>query len=117
MTDKNKEILAYNIKYLRKNKHMTQSEFADLLSVRQTTISEWEKGRSEPDSISLLKKICGIFDVTYDQLLNCKIDEQKQKTSMGGIIARRLENLTDKERNQAEQDIIQYINFRFGEDE
>lgn len=117
MTDENKKILSYNIKLLRKKEHMTQAELADLLSVRQSTISEWEKGRSEPDSISLLKKICSVFKVTYNQLLNDRIDQQKQISEMGGVIARRLENLTERERNEAEQDIIRYINFKYGSNE
>ena len=56
---------------------MTQSELARQLGVRQTTVSEWEKGRSEPDSVSLLKQICSLFNVTFDQILDDHIDNYK----------------------------------------
>lgn len=114
MSNNEKQILSYNIKYLRKKNRMTQAELARLLEVRQTTVSEWESSRSEPDSISILTKICDIFKVTYDDLLSNQIDKNDENDSGGSIIARRLENLSEEERNEAEKDIMNFLNFKYG---
>lgn len=118
MANDERQYLSYNIKFLRKKNRMTQSELARQLGVRQTTVSEWEKGRSEPDSVSLLKKICQIFNVTFDQILDDYINSPKTtKNITSGTIARRLDNLTDEERNQAEQHILSFLNEYYGKDE
>lgn len=118
MTSNERDILAYNIKFLRKKNRMTQTEVARKLGVRQTTVSEWEKGRSEPDSVALLKKICSLFDVTFDQILNEHIDNyEKDQEKIGGAIARKLENLSENERNQAEQDILSFLRVKYGNKE
>lgn len=118
MTSNERDILAYNIKFLRKKNRMTQTEVARKLGVRQTTVSEWEKGRSEPDSVALLKKICSLFNVTFDQILNEHIDNyEKDQEKIGGAIARKLENLSENERNQAEQDILSFLRVKYGNKE
>lgn len=77
-----------NIKIARKNKHLTQNEFANLLSINSgqkignTTISNWELGVSSPD-IELLPYMCGILDVDANFLFSKsssnEYDEQTKK--------------------------------------
>lgn len=55
-------------KKLRKDKHLTQTELAEILHVEQTTISKWENGISVPDHSSL-KNISEFFCVSLDVLL------------------------------------------------
>jgi len=43
-----------NIKYLRENKGLTQSELGETLGVNHTTIGGWEKGKSFPYFNTLL---------------------------------------------------------------
>lgn len=57
-----------NLKYLRKSTQFTQKKLADYLGLSANTVCEWEKGRSEP-SISTIKKMADIFDVSADYLL------------------------------------------------
>ena len=54
---------------LRKNKGLTQEEFAEALYVSRTAISKWESGRGYP-SIDSLKEIAKYFSVTIDELLS-----------------------------------------------
>jgi transcriptional regulator with XRE-family HTH domain len=56
------------IKELRKEKGLNQSDLAKILNVRNTTISSWETGVSEP-SYDILKFYCKYFGVTADFLL------------------------------------------------
>lgn len=57
----------YNI--LEKNTNLTQEELAEKLFVSRTAISKWESGRGMP-SISSLKAISEVFDVSIDELLS-----------------------------------------------
>ena len=52
----------------RKSFNLNQGDFIRLFSVAQNTVSSWERGRSEPDYITLCK-LCDYFDVTADYLL------------------------------------------------
>ena len=54
---------------LRKSKHLTQEQLAELLYVSRTAISKWESGRGYP-SIESLKMIAGFFAVSVDDLLS-----------------------------------------------
>lgn len=56
------------IAYLRREKHIKQSELANLLSVSTQAISKWESGACYPD-IELLPSIAGYFQVSVDYLL------------------------------------------------
>ena len=60
--------LGKNIQNLRKQKHMTQEELAQLLNVTRQTISKWESNYNEPD-IKTLKKLACIFEITVDELI------------------------------------------------
>ena len=56
------------IKYLRKEKDITQEELADILRVSFQSVSRWETGLCYPD-MELLPTIAGFFGVTVDRLL------------------------------------------------
>ncbi len=50
----------------RKNKKMTQREFAELLGVTDKSVSKWENGVCLPD-VSLYKNICEILGITLNE--------------------------------------------------
>ena len=56
------------LKVLRKRAHMTLEDVAALIGVSYQTISNWEKGITEPD-INSIKKLASYFQVTTDYLL------------------------------------------------
>ena len=57
------------LKELRKEKGITQEEFAEMLNVSGRTVSRWETGTNMPD-ISLLVDIAEIFDVSIPEIIN-----------------------------------------------
>ena len=64
-----------NLRYLRKKYNMTQEYLADKLGYKSfTTIQKWESGISEP-SISTVRTIADMFNVTMNQLINEDIAE------------------------------------------
>ena len=53
---------------LRKDRNMSQKEFSKIFNVAQNTISQWEQGKRNMDTESLLK-LADFFQVTTDYLL------------------------------------------------
>lgn len=64
-----KQAIANNIVKLRKEKKLTQAEFASKINYSDKAISKWERGESVPDII-VLKQISDFFGITVDYLLN-----------------------------------------------
>lgn len=60
--------LGKRIQKLRKEKHMTQEQLADLLLVSRQAISKWESDLNEPD-IKTLIKLSEIFQISIDELI------------------------------------------------
>ncbi len=60
--------IADNIKFYRKQMNMSQGELAAKLCGKTSLISNYENGYSTPD-IYTLCKLCEIFDVSLDELV------------------------------------------------
>lgn len=52
----------------RKNKNLTQKDLAILCNVSESTVSNWEKGRSEP-TVSQARKIGEAVGIHYDNII------------------------------------------------
>lgn len=64
----NHELIA-NLKSLRKQSHINQTELAQKLNVSRQTISSWETGRNTPDAATLIR-IADFYHVSLDQLVS-----------------------------------------------
>lgn len=62
-------VFGNNLAKLRKNKNLSLLELSKILNTEELIIDNWEKGISEP-SIDMLIKICKIFNVSLDLILN-----------------------------------------------
>ena len=71
-----KQLIASNISKLRKQKKLTQLEFAKILNYSDKAISKWERAESIPDVI-ILKQIADLFGVTVDYIINEHTDNEK----------------------------------------
>lgn len=56
------------INYLRKQKGLSQDEFANILKISRQTVSNWENGKSYPD-LEMIVTISNYFQVSVDELL------------------------------------------------
>lgn len=61
--------LSEKLQKLRKEKGITQEEFAERLFVSRTAVSKWETGRGIP-SIESLKMIAKFYEISLDELLS-----------------------------------------------
>lgn len=69
--------IAENIKRLRQESQLTQSQLADRLGVSYQAVSRWENETTYPD-IELLPAIAALFGVTVDYLLGSTVENQKE---------------------------------------
>lgn len=65
--------LGKNIKTLRKQVGLTQTELADKLGVTEQTVSKWENDKCYPD-VSLLPLLANIFNCSVDAVLGTDND-------------------------------------------
>lgn len=66
-------MIGRKIAELRKKHKMTQLEFAKRVHVTQSAVSQWETGRTYPDTFQLLQ-IAEIFQVDLNELTTDKVD-------------------------------------------
>ncbi|MBP5555453.1 MAG: helix-turn-helix transcriptional regulator, partial [Lachnospiraceae bacterium] len=78
------------LKQLRKEKGITQEEFAEKIGVSGRTVSRWETGSNMPD-ISLLVEIADFYDVDVREI----IEGEKKSEMMNEEIRDTAEKMAD----------------------
>ncbi len=66
-------IVSKNLQMLRKERKLTQQEFAEMLGYSDKSVSKWELGKAIP-SADILLKIADFYNVSVDALLRNEID-------------------------------------------
>ena len=62
-------LVSDNIKFLRKNNHLTQEQLAEKIGIKRSLLGAYEEGRADPRLNNLLK-ISEIFKVSVDTLIS-----------------------------------------------
>ncbi|MDE7191030.1 MAG: helix-turn-helix domain-containing protein [Clostridia bacterium] len=62
------ESLGKALRYQRIINKYSQSQLSDLLNIRQSAISKWERGESEP-SLNSLIALADLYDASLDELV------------------------------------------------
>ncbi|MEY5068168.1 MAG: hypothetical protein RLZ47_30 [Bacteroidota bacterium] len=92
--------ISNNLKYLRKKKGLTQQQFADSMEIKRSLVGAYEEDRAEP-KYELLKKFAAFYELSMDELVNEKINEQwKPKTRGDGSNIRVLSITVDQDEQQ-----------------
>ena len=60
--------LAENIRAFRKERRLTQEQFAEAMGVTVGSVYKWETGQSIPE-LTMLVEIADFFDISMDVLL------------------------------------------------
>ena len=66
---------AERIKQLRKKKGISQSELAELIGVKNNTVSTWERGTRKPD-FEALNLLSNYFEVSFEYILGSSDKEE-----------------------------------------
>jgi transcriptional regulator with XRE-family HTH domain len=67
--------LISNIAELREKAGLTQRELSLTLGVTETTIANWERGRSGLDWIDRITKLCRVLNCSLEDLITEEVDE------------------------------------------
>lgn len=109
---------------LRKEKGYSQTDLANELGVSYKAVSKWETNEAQP-KLSRLKDLAQIFNISVDELMNCRINEggaekkEEDKTSLLGIIGtsskskKHYEFTSEKKTKKG----LPYLHINFGLDE
>lgn len=100
------------LKKLRNKFGYTQKELSDILGIKQTTISNYEKGLRFPDA-DKLKQISNLFNISIDYLLNSeekKVSDKTQYSVSKEEYKRFLQYLINGYKNKARDLIINMYN-------
>ena len=65
------------IRRLRKERDVTQEDFAELLGVSSQSVSRWENGVCYPD-MDLIPAIANYFGISTDELFGCRCDRERK---------------------------------------
>ena len=95
-------MLSKQLKNLRHQKGLKQSQVAEHLHVATSTYGLWEQGRNEPDS-KKLQELAEFFGVTVDYLLRNELMPSTQEQTLKNTI-QTLETLTQQLKNIFPQD-------------
>lgn len=98
-----------NLKLLRVEKQIRQTDIAKLLNVAKSTFSSWENGINEPD-IKTLKKLADFFGCTVDYIIG-REGEDGTFYIMGNELSKDETELVDKLRllNPLKKEIVYQI--------
>ena len=66
---------AERIKQLRKKKGISQSELAEVMGVKNNTVSTWERGTRKPD-FEALNLLSNYFEVSFEYILGSSDKEE-----------------------------------------
>lgn len=72
-----------NLKIIRKQKGLTQTQLAELLGLQRCTIAGWEIGRREPTG-NTFKKICKVLNVPMDVF----VDTETPRETVNNLLIR-----------------------------
>ena len=89
--EKTISIIGKNIHKFRKQKGYTQSELAERLGVKNTTVSNWETGDNNPPA-DLLGNICDVLGISASELLGLKLSNDEFNSEERRIIKKYREN-------------------------
>ncbi|MEG3861038.1 helix-turn-helix transcriptional regulator [Microcoleus sp. herbarium12] len=77
--------------FLRRRVKLTQRQASDLLGVRESTISEWERGISSPNLL-LVPRIMQAYNCTADEVIQAFVALRASRDREKVLVAPNLEN-------------------------
>jgi transcriptional regulator with XRE-family HTH domain len=92
---------AANLKYLRKQKGLNQTDFAHKIGINRPKVGSYEEGRAEP-SLETLQNISHFFKVKIDDLLEKDLSQTKglHNKNISGSDLRILPIVVDEDQNE-----------------
>lgn len=77
--DEWKQTVAANLSALRRARHLTQLQLAEILHYSDKAVSKWERGESLPD-LAVMKQLADLYEVRLDDFL-LTAEEREEKAA------------------------------------
>lgn len=93
-----------NIRIIRENRGLTQSELADRLGISSKTVSSWEVNRTEP-KMGMVEKVCAVLGCKKTDIIVESIyltDEDMKKSQRLAAYAEKFVKLSPENRKTVE---------------
>jgi addiction module RelE/StbE family toxin len=74
VTARMKYEIGNRIRAFREAQKLSQKDFARLIGVKNSRVSNWEQGINRPD-VDVLAKICSVLKVSADELIDVRLSE------------------------------------------
>jgi transcriptional regulator with XRE-family HTH domain len=103
------ESFGSRLKKARKEKKLTLRQLADLISVKYSSISEWENDHHRPD-LDTLEKLAKTLDVEVSLLLSAK--ENNTNPEFSSFLRGELDDLSDEAKKEIDN-FIAYIKTKY----
>ena len=101
------EVITQNIKKKRKEKRLTQGQLAEMVGVKDNTVSTWESGRV-PEAIYLYK-ICKALDISISDLFG-KYANERTKDGLSKELQELLKKAKDLN-EEGQERLAEYTGF------
>jgi len=75
-------LVSNNIKYLRKQMHLTQEQLAEKIGIKRSLLGAYEEGRADP-RLNNLQRMADIYGVTVDMLIGRDITKMSDEELKG----------------------------------
>ncbi len=98
-------LLSHNLRYLRKQKGLTQYDLAEHLGLKRGILGAYEERRAEP-KLQTVQHIAQYFAVSMDDLLNMDMSTGKPEVDYKGKGLRILPIITDRETGNEKATIV-----------
>lgn len=93
----NQEKIGVFIKELRKEKQLTQEDFAQIMNVSNRSVSRWETGRNLPD-LDILIEIADYFKVELREILDGERKSEQMKNELEDTVLK-VADYSNEEKN------------------
>ena len=104
------------IRELRKAKGMTMKQLGEVLGIAESTVSQYETGKRQPDNETLLR-LGEFFDVTVGYILCAETEKAPAESGERDIKAAFFDGmgLTEDEQDDLWQDAKEYFQFKIAQ--
>ncbi len=93
------------IAFLREKAGLTQLELSRLVGVTESTIQNWESGRTGTDHIQRIIKFCKALDCKVEDLIELNQSEVAKEASTKPASLQEIHNLLGTDEEEAEQSV------------
>jgi transcriptional regulator with XRE-family HTH domain len=91
------------IAFLREKAGLTQLELSRLVGVTESTIQNWESGRTGTDHIQRIIKFCKALNCKVEDLIELNESERTEETSSKPASLQEIHNLLGTDEEEAQQ--------------